>query len=78
MSEKRNQPRQRALKSGTIKLGRLSTFSCVIRNYSERGACLEIDNAHSIPNDFTLEIQATKRSCHVKWRAKTRLGVVFA
>lgn len=78
--ERRQVPRHRTLKAGTISLHLDSGFDCRVRNLSERGACLEVASQIGIPDDFVLvvEIDHLSKPCHVIWRTATRLGVVFA
>jgi hypothetical protein len=80
MQEHRAHPRQRILKAGTIAFNRAGVISCMVRNISEGGACLEVDSPVGVPEDFTLVIESDhmKRPCQVRWRTGKRIGVQFA
>jgi len=56
-----------------------STIDCVVRDLSNAGASLEIENAIGIPDRFTLLMKAdrTRRTCHVTRRSVRRIGVRF-
>jgi hypothetical protein len=77
--DRRNSPRLRTLKGGTILLGVTRTIDCVIRNMSKTGAQLAVESPIGIPDEFTLLIkpEMTKRACRVAWRSADRIGVRF-
>ncbi len=79
MSEKRKASRHRVLKVGTIVLKSGGGISCMVRNVSETGACLEVASQFGIPDGFTLTIENdhTQRLCRVAWRIDKRIGVAF-
>jgi hypothetical protein len=79
MSEKRNNTRHRVLKSGSILLDRNRAFTCIVRNISDTGACIEFAIPLDLPDEFTLLIPSdhVKHSCHVQWRKEKRFGVAF-
>ena len=75
MANKRNAPRQRVLKSGTITVGGAS-IDCT-RNLSEAGAALQVASVVGIPTEFALCIHSDHfcRKCRVVWRKLSRIGV---
>jgi hypothetical protein len=79
MQERRSNPRRRVLKAGRIAFGRAGGFDCMIRNLSDKGACLEVESPVGIPDSFTLVVphDAIMRHVHVQWRQAKRIGVVF-
>ena len=79
MSENRKSARHRILKAGTIAFNRAGGISCMVRNISEAGACLEVTSSFGIPDEFTLVIEndQSQRQCHVSWRKDKRIGVAF-
>ena len=79
MQEHRAHPRHRTLKAGTIEFNRAGGISCMIRNLSETGACLEVTSPLGIPDDFKLVVEPEhlQRLCHVAWRKPNRIGVEF-
>jgi hypothetical protein len=79
MNERRVTPRQRTLKAGTISFNRAAGIDCTVRNLSDIGASLEVENPLGIPDNFTLVISKDdlKRPCHIVWRSAKRIGVRF-
>ena len=79
MGDKRSKQRLRTLKGGSIIYGLAAAIDCIIRNMSQTGACLEVNNTVGIPDDFTLLIKPefVKRNCHVAWRSLQKIGVQF-
>jgi hypothetical protein len=78
MDNKRNKNRQRVLKAGLITFNGAG-INCLVRNISDTGAALEVENQIGIPPIFDLVIAAdhfTQR-CHVVWRKEKRIGIVF-
>jgi hypothetical protein len=52
---------------------------CTVRNLSNRGACLKVENSIGIPDTFDLVLdRASVRSCRVTWRKAMQIGVEFA
>src|SRR4051812_25474614 len=80
IAERRREPRHRIFKGGSISYDHATGAECTLRNISNGGACLEVEAASRIPNQFTLMIrpERTIRSCRVIWRSVTRLGVSFS
>ncbi len=72
-----NRPRQ--LKAGTIAFNRAGGISCMIRNLSPKGACLEVTNQIGIPDKFELlvDVDHLRHACRVAWRRDKRIGVEF-
>jgi hypothetical protein len=79
MEERRQVPRHRTLKAGSITFKSAVVFDCRVRNLSPAGACLEVASQFGIPDDFLLVVESDhfKQPCHVIWRTATRLGVEF-
>lgn len=79
MEEKRALQRHRTLKAGLIAFNRAAGISCMVRNLSDAGACLEVASHVGIPEAFTLVIESDhmQQPCHVVWRKEKRLGVAF-
>jgi hypothetical protein len=78
--ERRNVARYRALKGARIAFkGREAVIDCVIRNLSDRGACLKVESPFGIPDSFDLLLDnAPVRNCRVTWRKATQIGIEFA
>lgn len=79
MDERRVAPRRKVLKAGTIAFGQAAGFDCLVRNLSDRGACLEVESPIGIPDTFTLVVpnDAIMRLARVQWRQSKRIGVLF-
>ena len=84
MNERRNGPRHRTQKTGTIKFRSNDGFhrnsaDCRVRNLSPTGARLEVASQIGIPDNFVLwiEFDELEQPCQVTWRTATRLGVKF-
>jgi hypothetical protein len=54
-------------------------MDCLIRNLSDKGACLEIDSARVTVDEFDLVIlpEYLNRKCRVAWRTAKRMGIRF-
>lgn len=76
--EVRRKPRRRVLELGLIRFGEHSV-ACVLRNFSQIGAALDIGVKDFVPDQFTLIVVAKKKiiSCNVIWRRGARIGVSF-
>jgi hypothetical protein len=80
MIDYRGPSRRRVLMSGQIVFNQhFSVITCIIRNLSEDGACLEV-SSFGIPDCFDLVIDAHHlvKACTVRWRSEHRIGVSFA
>lgn len=72
--------RRRVLKSGTIAYSdRFKTLSCTVRDLSEGGARLRVDNPMFVPTHFELLVEQDgfEADCEIVWRADKDLGVRF-
>ena len=79
--EKRSSPRRRALKSARLVFGNLDrVFDGTIRNLSEGGVMVKVDNTHLIPDELLLYIDSEniRRPVRVVWRTDTELGLEFS
>jgi PilZ domain len=77
--DNRETQRRRILKRGEIvfNAGR-STIDCTIRNFSAKGARLEVASVVGIPSTFDLLIPGNaKQPCRVAWRRLKEIGVSF-
>ena len=79
-SEKRDQTRQRTLRSGKIIYNNQScVVDCQIRDMSESGCRVRVASTVSLPKHFEMQITGLKekRLCEVKWRSPQELGLHF-
>jgi len=60
--------------------GRSSTLACIVRNFSTRGAKIEIEGSAVFPDklDFTVERKGLSCLVRLVWRNQTEAGLVFA
>ena len=79
MEERRHTLRHRTYKGAHIASRGRSTIACIVRNLSDGGACLIIDNPVGLPETFHLVFDdgESDRQCRVVWRGRDRLGVRF-
>jgi len=55
-----------------------SVFDCIVRNLSDTGAMIQIENPLSTPNTFTLQLSDNRLlACEVRWRKINSIGVQF-
>jgi hypothetical protein len=78
---RRRSPRMRTLKGAliTVPVGG-TAVRCTVRNISENGACLELQQSVFLSHTFDLAFDDedwTPRSCRVVWRNGLLLGVEF-
>ena len=78
MKDRRSTSRRRVLRVGLIRFGGL-TVDCSVRNLSNIGAVLDVDNSAFIPCSFTLKIPTENicQDCRVIWRTDKRIGLAF-
>lgn len=76
-----NRPsRRRVLKTGVIAFAdRFRSFPCTVRDLSEAGARLRVDNPAMVPHHFELLIEQDgfEAECEIAWRQDREIGVHF-
>jgi hypothetical protein len=80
MVEHRQVPRHRTYKAARIAFqGDRAVITCLVRNLSDKGACLLVDNPVGIPESFNLVFDSGEpsRLSQVIWRKEKRIGVEF-
>lgn len=79
MSENRKSQRHKVFKAATIEFNRAGCISCIVRNISDGGACVEVASPFGIPSDFDLHIAGNTvgQHCRAIWRTPKRIGVAF-
>jgi hypothetical protein len=77
--EKRKSDRHRVLKGAQISFrGLHAAIDCVVRDFSESGARLNVETSVGIPDRFDLvRDHLPIRSCQVVWRQAKQVGVKF-
>jgi hypothetical protein len=80
MLDRRCTPRLRTYKIAQVVFnGRWSTYDCLIRNLSGKGACLQIASTAGIPTTFRMMFlpEKSEQTCNMIWRSKDHIGVAF-
>lgn len=77
--ERRKTPRRRVLKGATISFNQDGGISCMVRNLSAGGACLELECAGGIPHEFVLVLDSDRSrfASRIVWTGPHHLGVAF-
>jgi len=81
MPDRRQNVRDKVLYGGVAEINESgSTMDCVVRNISERGACVEFDQAARLPEKMKLTIARKGRRsflAHLIWRQANKVGLAF-
>jgi hypothetical protein len=80
MLDRRQTIRSKVFLGGVAEINeRGSTMDCVVRNVSEAGACVEIDQGAKLPEEINLTIPRKGRSflARLIWRHANRVGLAF-
>lgn len=79
MTEVRASARKRTLLGAKIVFndGR-SIFDCLVRNLSDTGAMIQIENPLAAPDSFSLQLSDHRLlACKVRWRKINSMGIEF-
>jgi hypothetical protein len=80
MQDRRERVRDKVFLGGVAEINdRGSTMDCVVRNFSETGACVEFDSAARLPEKMQITI-ARKGGAFIAemiWRQANRVGLAF-
>jgi len=80
MAEQRRAGREATYKAARIGVGaQRAVIHCGIRNLSDTGACLRLDDPNGVPESFNLVFDSGEpsRLCRVVWRNARQIGVRF-
>lgn len=80
MQDRRHGVRDRVFLGGVAEINDSgSTMDCVVRNLSDRGACVELESSAKIPDEMRVTIARKGRSylAHMIWRQANRVGLAF-
>ena len=80
MQDRRESVRDKEFLGGVAETStRGSTMDCVVRNFSDNGACVEFDSSAAIPDEMNLTISQRGRSylARMIWRQANRVGLAF-
>jgi len=79
MQDRRANARDKVLYGGVAEINDTSTIDCVVRNFSESGACVEVDASARIAREIKVTIARKGRSylARMIWRQANRIGLAF-
>jgi hypothetical protein len=80
MQDRRRNARDKVLLGGVAEIREIgSTMDCVVRNFSEGGACVEFNAQANLPEEISLTIKRKGRSylARMIWRHANRVGLAF-
>jgi PilZ domain len=80
MQDRRHSVRDRVLLGGVAEINESgSTMDCVVRNLSDRGACVELESSAELPDQMRVTIARKGRSYlgRMIWRQANRVGLAF-
>jgi hypothetical protein len=78
MEEKRRHQRTEINEPAYVSAGG-SVLRCVVRNISQEGAALDVENPSFVPGQFRLVMasDSSTHNCTVIWIREKRIGVAF-
>jgi hypothetical protein len=78
MEEKRRHQRTEINEPAYVSAGG-SVMRCVVRNISQEGAALDVENPSFVPGQFRLVMasDSSTHNCTVIWIREKRIGVAF-
>jgi hypothetical protein len=80
MQDRRQCARDKVLLGGVAEIGKIgATVDCVVRDFSENGACVEINPAATLSDEINLTVRRKERSylARMIWRRANRVGLAF-
>jgi hypothetical protein len=80
MQDRRHGARDKVFLGGVAEINeRGSTMDCVVRNFSDRGACVELESSAKLPDQMRVTIAHKGRSylARMIWRHANRVGLAF-
>lgn len=79
IEERRSTMRRPTFKAGEITFGENGVMPCIVRNVSENGCLIKLENAHAIPDlvDIRIDIDTPPRQAEIVWRSTTLAGAMF-
>jgi PilZ domain-containing protein len=80
MQDRRESVRDKVFLGGVAEINQAgSRMDCVVRNFSDQGACVEFDSARPISEQMNLTIARKGRSylARMIWQQANRVGLAF-
>ncbi len=79
IDERRASVRRPTFKAAEIIASDGKTYRCVVRNISESGCLMKLDNADLLPDliDIRIDLDKPARTAEIVWRSATLAGAMF-
>ncbi|MBI5262921.1 MAG: pilus assembly protein PilZ [Bradyrhizobium sp.] len=80
MTDRRRLPRDRVYYGGLLAYNaRASTLGCLVRNFNELGARIELGAAEILPSEVDFVVERRQFACRARlvWRSQTAAGLRF-
>ena len=80
MQDRRQNARDKVLLGAVAEVSEIgATMDCVVRNLSDRGACVELNRSTNLPDEIKLTIKHRGRGylARMIWRQANRIGLAF-
>jgi len=80
MQDRRHGVRDKVFMGGVAEINETgSTMDCVVRNFSDHGACVELESSAKLPDQMRVTIARKGRSylAQMIWRHANRVGLAF-
>lgn len=79
LEERRASVRQPTFKAGEIILDDGEALDCVVRNLSESGCMIKVENANALPDSVLIRIDRDMpaRRAEIVWRSTALAGALF-
>ena len=79
LEERRLATRQPTFKAGEVILEDGSVHDCIIRNISDSGCLIKLENANALPPEVEIRLERGKpaRRAEIVWRSTSLAGAMF-
>lgn len=79
IEERRGNHRRPTFKAGEIRLEGDRSVPCIVRNVSESGCLIKVDNATALPDlvEIRIDLDKPARQAEIVWRSTTLAGAMF-
>lgn len=79
LEERRRTTRQPTFRAGEVIFDDGSVQDCIIRNVSDSGCLIKLENANALPEEILIRIDRSKpaRRAEIVWRSTSLAGAMF-
>jgi hypothetical protein len=79
IDERRADRRRPTFKAGEIRIGEAKSCPCIVRNVSESGCLIKLENAQALPDlvEIRIDLDKPARQAEIVWRSTTLAGAMF-